>query len=533
MAKGFLRMSAKEIDRADTVRRVLEKRLTQAKAASLMGLSVRQVKRLCRGYKGQGIEGLVSRQRGRPSNRKLSDDIQAYAVQIVRQRYGDFGPKLAHEKLVEIHGVRVGRETLRKWLIEAGVWITRVERAPRAHQPRNRRQCLGELVQIDGSHHAWFEERGLDCALLVYVDDATGRLMELRFAKTESAFDYFDSTVAYLGRHGRPAAFYSDKHSIFRVHREGTSGRAGGVSQFGRALQDLNIDIICANSPQAKGRVERMNKTLQDRLVKELRLRGISTMEAGNAFMPEFMADYNRRFERAAVNPHDAHRPLQPGQNLARIFTWQEHRTLTRNLAVHFKRVTYLVEPNPVTLDLGRRGVRVNVHEAADGTVELLFDGASLPYSVLDQQPYVDSGQVVENKRLGAVLSLIQAGQAKRDEQRLASRKLTIRQKDRLREAQQRAQSGYPVAASHVPLSIETSMERAKPGKQSPSALGSDETPEPFVPASQRGDRLEAMTAFMERFEAEQKAKRKKYSEAANQKKRDRDLQATMDRVPA
>jgi transposase len=272
MAKVLVTMSANEIDRGDLIRRVLEKRLKQAQAAELLGVGVRQIKRMCRAFKLDGLAGLASRKRGRPSNRRLTPALQARAVALVRERYHDFGPKLAHEKLLELHDLRVGRETLRKWLIEAGLWQTKAQKLPKAHQPRNRRQRLGELVQIDGCDHEWFEARGPRCTLLVYVDDATGKLMELRFVETESAFDYFDSTVSYLRLHGRPVAFYSDKHSIFRVHREGTGGRAKGVSQFGRALAELNIDIICANSPQAKGRVERMNKTLQDRLVKELRL---------------------------------------------------------------------------------------------------------------------------------------------------------------------------------------------------------------------------------------------------------------------
>jgi hypothetical protein len=164
-------------------------------------------------------------------------------------------------------------------------------------------------------------ERGPVCTLLVYVDDATGRIMELRFVKSESAFDYFAATESYLKRHGKPAAFYSDKHSIFRVAREGATGRAHGVTQFGRALTALNIDIICANTPQAKGRVERMNKKLQDRLVKELRLRQVSDMETGNAFLREFIEDYNHRFAHAPKNPHDAHRPLRAEENLTAIFT--------------------------------------------------------------------------------------------------------------------------------------------------------------------------------------------------------------------
>ena len=360
LAKELVTMSAREIERMGVVRQVVEGRLSQKRAGEWIGLSERQVRRLCAAYKSQGAAGLVSRKRGRASNRRLSADLKGHALTIVRERYADFGPTLAHEKLTELHGIHVSRETFRKWLIADGMWLTRVARAPKAHQPRRRRDCLGELVQIDGCQHRWFEDRGPECTLLVYVDDATGRLMELRFVRVESAFDYFDATTTYVRRHGKPVALYSDKHSIFRVHRDGALGRSGGVTQFGRALAELNIDIICAHSPQAKGRVERMNQTLQDRLVKELRLRTISSMETGNAFLPEFMDDYNRRFARPPRNPHDAHRPLTTDEDLESIFSWQEERMLTANLVVHFKRMTYLIEPSPDTLPLG--GQRVRVH---------------------------------------------------------------------------------------------------------------------------------------------------------------------------
>jgi hypothetical protein len=361
----------------------------------------------------------------------------------------------------------VSKETIRTWLIGAGVWVPRRERIGAPHQPRHRRECFGELVQIDGCEHAWFEDRGPDCTLLVYVDDATGRVQELRFVRSESAFDYFASTRAYLERHGKPVAFYSDKHSIFRVNHEGSTGRAGGVTQFGRALTELNIDIICANSPQAKGRVERMNKTLQDRLVKELRLRGISTMEGGNAFLPQFMADYNRRFGRTAKNAHDAHRPLRGDEDLSRIFSWQEERRMSRNLVVHFKRITYLVKPGRETLRFA--GKRVRVFEREDGRVEIRCEGQLLPYSPFDKNRCVDQGAVVENKRLGAVLSVIQASQAERDKARLASKKLTLREKERIEAAQITA------------------------GLSTPSSP----------------ERLSEVSSFLEQHEAEQKARRK------------------------
>jgi len=202
-----------------------------------------------------GASGLVTKRRGKVSNNKTPMELRDRVLALIRERYSDFGPTLAAEKLAELHQVHVSRETVRFWMKAEGLWLTREQRVPKPHQPRYRRACLG-------CEHHWFEDRGPPCSLLVYVDDATGTLMELRFARTESAFDYFAAATSYLRRHGKPVAFYSDKHSIFRVAREGTTGRDQGVTQFGRALAELNIDIICANSPQAKGRVERMNSTL-------------------------------------------------------------------------------------------------------------------------------------------------------------------------------------------------------------------------------------------------------------------------------
>jgi transposase len=437
MGTELVAMSARELDRLGVIRDVLEGRRSQVQAASLLDLTTRQVRRLCRAVERDGASGLVSRRRGRPSNRRLSAELQARVLGIIREHYPDFGPQLAREKLLERHDLIVGRETLRKWMAAAGLWLPRRERVRSAHQPRHRRSCRGELVQIDGCDHEWFEDRAPRCALLVYVDDATGGLMEARFAQAESAFDYFAATRSYLANHGRPAAFYSDKHSIFRVARGDSGGRSNGITQFGRALGELNIDIICANTPQAKGRVERMNKTLQDRLVKELRLRGISSIAEGNAFLPEFMADYNRRFSRAPRDPHDAHRLLHGDEDLDHIFAWQEERRMTTNLTVHYRRRAYLVTPTPETLPLAGKFVRV--HEWAAGQVEIHCQGQTLPYTIFDKSPIVTQGAIVENKRLGAVLAAIQASQIERDRRRLASKTLRIPEKERLRQVHAKA----------------------------------------------------------------------------------------------
>jgi hypothetical protein len=239
-----------------------------------------------------------------PSGRRLLTTVRKLALGLIRERYADFGPTLAHEKLVESHGMKLSVETLRQWMIAEGIWPPRAQRASQPHPPRARRACLGHLVQIDGCDHEWFESRAPRCVALVYVDDATSRLMQLRFAESESTFDYFEATRGYLEQHGRPVAFYSDKAGIFRVNAKQPKG-GDRATQFSRAMGELNIDLLCANSPQAKGRVERTHKTLQDRLTKELRLRGIASIDAANVFAPWFVGDYNRRFARAPLSRHD------------------------------------------------------------------------------------------------------------------------------------------------------------------------------------------------------------------------------------
>jgi hypothetical protein len=492
MLKGLVTMSAIEVERLAVIQRVQEGRLTQVKAAELLGLSSRQLRRLQVAHGRLGPSGLVSKRRGRPSNNAMASGLAEAAMALVRERYADFGPTLAAEKLAELHSLRVSRETLRKWMVAAGLWTSRRARAVQVHQPRSRRECLGELVQIDGSEHPWFEDRGQPCTLLVFVDDATSRLMELRFVASESTFDYFESTKAYLRRHGKPTAFYSDKHSIFRVAREGTTGRGAGISQFGRALGQLGIDIICANTAQAKGRVERMNRTLQDRLVKELRLRGICNTSDGNAFLPAFTEDFNRRFARPARNPLDAHRPLQDGESLEQIFAWRETRTMSRDLVVHYKRTTYLVQATQETRRLAGSKRQVEVLESADGQIEIQHQGRSLPYLIYGQQPSISPGEIVENKRLGAALSAIQASHDLRDAKRLASRRTTLRQKDAIQRA--RAEAALP--------------------------------PVPTTPTT-----LHPVAAYMADFAEEQRLKRKRHNDVTNERKRQRQVAASLART--
>src|SRR5215211_6037617 len=308
-------MSRTEIDRMHVLRDLAAGRMTANEAAQLMWLTRRQVFRLAKAYRERGPSALVSTRRGKPSNRSYPAALRTETLGLITAHYADFGPTLACEKLAERHGIHLGVETVRQWMRADGLWRDRRERLKPVHQPRYRRDCVGELVQIDGSEHWWFEDRGPQCTLLVFIDDATSRLMHLRFVLTESTFDYFEATRAYLQRHGKPVAFYSDKHSVFRVNRKDAAS-GDGMTQFGRALDQLNIDIICANAPQAKGRVERANRSEERRLVKEMRLAGISTIEAGNAFLPAFMEDYNRRFAKAALGQGPA--PAAGGARPAR-----------------------------------------------------------------------------------------------------------------------------------------------------------------------------------------------------------------------
>ncbi len=410
-------MSRSEIDRISVLRDLADDRIRVSEAARLMGLGRRQVLRLAKAYRQRGPAALVSKRRGKRSNRSYPIGLRAEVIGLIRERYSDFGPTLAAEKLSELHGIRLGRETIRQWMMAAGFWKDRKQRMKPVHQPRNRRECVGELIQIDGSQHWWFETRGPQCTLLVYIDDATSRLMHLQFVESESTFDYFKATRTYLEQHGKPVAFYSDKHGVFRVNKKDAAG-GDGMTQFGRALHALNIDIICANSSQAKGRVERANATLQDRLVKEMRLLGISSMEAGNAFLPVFMADYNARFAKPPFGDRDLHRSCADHDDLDDAFAWKEERSVSVSLTLQYDQVMFILEPNEITRSLVRK--RVMVIDYPDGRLAIRHNGVDLPYRAFDKRQRVNQAAIVENKRLGPVLAYIAEKQKELDMSRSA-----------------------------------------------------------------------------------------------------------------
>jgi len=374
-------MSQQELDRVGVIRHVVEKRLRQKEAARQLGLSVRQIKRLVRRYRAEGAAGLVSRHRGRRPNNQIAEALRQEILDLVRSHYTDFGPTLAREKLAELHDHNISVETLRQWMIADGLWKPKARPQACIHQRRPRRPCRGELVQIDGSPHDWFENRGPRCTLIVFIDDATSELLALRFAPAETTQAYMETLDLYLRQHGRPVAFYSDKHSIFRLNHP---QREGEWTQFTRALKTLDIEPIHANTPQAKGWVERANQTLQDRLVKELRLRAICDIETANAFLPEFIKAYNQRFAVSPRNPTDAHRPLlHSAEELALILCLHHTRTLSKNLTFQFKNREYQLQGQGKGYRL--RGHRITLCEAFDGTVTVMHKGRVLDYRILAQ----------------------------------------------------------------------------------------------------------------------------------------------------
>jgi transposase len=423
---AVLSVSDGELRRLEVLRDVDRGGLPVRAAAQLLGRSERQVWRLLKAFRSAGAAGLISKKRGRPSNRRTAAAVRAAVLWVVRHNYADFGPTLAAEKLAAEHGFSFSSETLRKWMIADGLWRDRKQRR-RIHQPRPRRECVGELVQVDGSEHWWFEDRGPQCTLLVFVDDATSRLMHLQFVESESTpvqargrlFAYFHAARAYLEAWGKPVAFYSDKHGVFRVNHPGALG-GDGMTQFGRALHALNIDIICANSSPAKGRVERANKTLQDRLVKELRLAGAATLAEGNALLPAFIANYNARFAKAPANDKDLHRPLRAGDDLEDAFAWKEERTLSQALTLQYDKVIFILEPSEQAK--AAMGKRVTVVDYPDGRLAIRYRGAELAYRTFDKIRQVSQAAIIENKHLGAALAFIREQQLRREPERRSDR---------------------------------------------------------------------------------------------------------------
>jgi transposase len=370
--KETLRMSAKERMRLAVMYQVQEGSLLLVEAQERLGLSYRQTKRVWARFKAEGASGLVHGSRGRVSNRRRDAAEKRRVLEICGSRYEDFGPTLASEKLAEEHGIRIPRETLRRWMHGAHLRVPR--RPQRQHrQRRERRACFGELVQADGSPHAWFEDRGEPCSLMVMVDDATGITLA-RFFEAETTYNALSHLRDWVLAYGIPQALYTDRHSIYRAERDPTreEKREGvpALTDFGRSCLRLNIEHIHANSPQAKGRVERKNGVFQDRLVKEMRLRGISTIEEGNAFLAEYLPGFNERFAKPPANPVNRHRQAPAREVLEDLLGWEVRRSLARDYTVTWGSQAFQIERQG---DLPCPGSRLTLRRRLDGRVWVLW----------------------------------------------------------------------------------------------------------------------------------------------------------------
>lgn len=371
-----INMSENELERYSLLNQVVAKHLSQVEAARLLKLSDRQVRNLLKAFKDKGTQGIVSKKRGRTSNRALCPTFRKQVMALIQERYSDFGPSFANEKLAEYHNITLSNETLRKWMIEDNLWTPR-QKSQCIHPLRSRREFFGELIQIDASHHHWFEDRAEKCALIVFVDDATGKITSLFFCEQECIEGYFIALRKHIIKYGRPLGLYSDRHAIFggseKIHN----------AQFVRALKELDIERILAYSPQAKGRVERVNKTLQDRLIKEMRLRNICSIEEGNRYLPEFIDDFNKKFSKEPRDQYDAHRPLDSGYDLERILTRCETRTLAKDLSISFNNRIYQI------LELKQanrlKGKKVEIRHKSDGTFRVFYNGMELRYMPIEE----------------------------------------------------------------------------------------------------------------------------------------------------
>jgi hypothetical protein len=390
----LLTLTAKELNRLNIAQRVEDGALSLGEAAAALSLSTRQIKRLTRRLRLNGPCAFASARRGSAPNNAIESEVRQHVIELARTSYRGFGPTLLAETLAERNEIVLNRETLRLWLIEEQLHRPR-RRRPKPRPLRERRPRFGELIQADGSPHRWFEERGEPCTLLLCVDDATTFVLGGLFAPAETTNAYFKLFEEVFNRYGLPLACYTDKHSIFRRNQAGA--RRDEETQVQRALRQLHIELICANSPQAKGRIERINRTFQDRLVKEFRLNGIASIPQANAALPGFLQRYNDRFAVDPRDAQDAHRPLE-GDQLGMILSKRYDRALTANLTFQIADQIFAIDLSP--LHRLRAGVRVDIYVPRDGNPIVLHKGQRIPTRYVGQRQR--TAHVVTSKDLNA-----------------------------------------------------------------------------------------------------------------------------------
>lgn len=388
----IIKMSQKELNKGEIMAKILEGTLDKQKACDILNLSLRQVYRLYKRYIEEGIIGLAHKNRGRCNKRKISPSTRKHVLELIKSKYCDFGPQLLKEQLEERHNLHLSREWLRQFMIEQNLWEVNKRKNLPFYQRRERRSQEGELIQIDGSYEKWFEDKGPKCCLINMIDDATGKLQELRFVDHESVENYFKVMKSYIKNHKRPLAIYSDRHMIFKSPKN-------NITQFGRAMKELDIELIHANSPQAKGRVERSFGTLQDRLIKMMRLENISSIEEGNKYLKKFKDDYNRRFARKPKSNKNAHRDIPNGIKLNYVLCKKEKRKLSKNLTVQYKHKTYQLVPKGNSRRLV--GKTILLYELGEN-IALEYMGDHYDYTIYEERPYIET--VMCRKKMEAFL---------------------------------------------------------------------------------------------------------------------------------
>lgn len=391
MTNQLIAMSKKDIDRHDILNRLIRKEIKRTHAAKLLKLTARHVTRLKQAVVTFGAAALINKQRGKPSHNQLPEKERIKIVNLLKEKYSDFGPTLAAEKLHEIHKIVHDPKTIRAIQMKEGLWRPRRSKTKDCHRSwRQRRSALGEMIQFDGSYHDWFEGRGgiVEACLLAAIDDATGKLLKLEFAPHEGVFPVFTFWKAYLETHGKPRQIYMDKFSTYKMNSAAAKDNPDLKTQFERAMTALHVEPLFANSPQAKGRVERLFDTLQDRLVKEMRLANISTAGEANAFLKEkFTQSFNEKFSVAPASPSDLHQTLteKERKNLPAIFSRQEKRTVQNDFTFSFQNRWYqLTEDQPVTIC---KKDEVTVEEHLDHTIHIRLRGKELNHTLLPERP--------------------------------------------------------------------------------------------------------------------------------------------------
>lgn len=383
-----IKLTAREQERYDVIRSCIGRDITNKEASVRLGLDVRQIQRLKRAVEKEEAKGVVHKSKGKTSGNATDDVVAEKVTSFFRKKkHRDFGPTFAQEKLSDI-GIAIARETLRSLMIKKGLWKPRPRRGPQiVREWRERKESFGELVQFDGSYHDWFENGGEEC-LLAAIDDATSKIVRAVFEDNEGVQAVFRFWMAYIEAYGRPVAIYLDKFSTYKVNRKNAVDNAEFMTQFERAMNELDIQVICANSPEAKGRVERLFGTLQDRLVKEMRLADIKTRDDANQFVcKEYVPDHNKRFSVPAKREGDAHRPLSDDQRvrLSAIFSIQSKRNVNNDYTIQFKSRWYQLEAIQKTAVYKRD--EVTIEERLDGVIHIRLKHVYLEYRELPERP--------------------------------------------------------------------------------------------------------------------------------------------------